>query len=133
MRLCLMIEGQEGVSWDDWVRLARLTERHGLDGLFRSDHYTSFPGTDDRRTTDCWATLAGLARETSRIRLGSLVSPVTFRVPGAFAKTVATVDEMSGGRIEAGLGAEVEHDLEELAGARVDLQRVEGAAEGGGV
>lgn len=105
MRFAIMVEPQQGMSYPDLLAMAQAAEEEGFEAFFRSDHYTSFPGTDDRRTTDCWATLAGLARETSRIRLGSLVSPVTFRVPGAFAKTVATVDEMSGGRIEAGLGA----------------------------
>ena len=85
--------------------LARAAEDAGFETFFRSDHYTSFPGEKGLPTTDCWATLAGLARETTRIGLGSLVSPVTFRVPGAFIKEVATVDEMSGGRVELGVGA----------------------------
>ena len=112
MRYALMVEPQQGMSYADLVAIAQAAEEEGFEAFFRSDHYTSFPGTDDRRTTDCWATLAGLARETVRIRLGSLVSPMTFRVPGSFAKTVATVDEMSGGRIECGVGAgwnELEH------------------------
>ncbi|MFN2483824.1 MAG: LLM class flavin-dependent oxidoreductase, partial [Candidatus Limnocylindria bacterium] len=70
-----------------------------------SDHYASFPGGGGRPTTDAWATLAGLARDTTRIRLGTLVSPVTFRIPGGFAKMTATVHEMSGGRVEVGIGA----------------------------
>src|SRR3970040_2386943 len=80
MRVCLMIEGQEGVSWDDWVRLARLTEEHGLEGLFRSDHYTAIirPAA---AALDAWTTLAGLAAITERIRLGTLVSPATLRPP----------------------------------------------------
>jgi F420-dependent oxidoreductase-like protein len=85
--------------------LARAAEDANFETFFRSDHYTSFPGEKGRPTTDCWATLAGLARETTRIGLGSLVSPVTFRIPGALIKTVATVDEMSGGRVELGVGA----------------------------
>src|SRR3989304_2017734 len=68
MRVCLMIEGQEGVTWDDWIRLARLTERHGLEGLFRSDHYTAII-RPDADALDAWATLAGLAAVTERIRL----------------------------------------------------------------
>lgn len=112
MRYALMVEPQQGMTYADLVAIAQAAEEEGFEAFFRSDHYTSFPGTDDRRTTDCWATLAGLARETVRIKLGSLVSPMTFRVPGSFAKTVATVDEMSGGRVECGVGAgwnEVEH------------------------
>ena len=84
----------------------------GLEAFFRSDHYGSFPGAADLPTTDAWATLAGLARDTSRIGLGVLVSPVTFRLPGNLAKVVGTVAEMSDGRVELGLGAgwnEVEH------------------------
>jgi alkanesulfonate monooxygenase len=85
--------------------LARTAEAAGLEAFFRSDHYGSFAGPADGPTTDAWATLAGLARDTSTIRIGSLVSPVTFRVPGSLAKVVATVDEMSGGRVEVGMGA----------------------------
>ena len=80
VRVCLMIEGQEGVTWDDWVRLARVTEEHGLEGLFRSDHYTAII-RPDADAHDAWATLAGLAAITSRIRLGTMVSPATFRHP----------------------------------------------------
>lgn len=112
MRFALMVEPQQGMSYADLLAIAQTAEEEGFEAFFRSDHYTSFPGPHGLRTTDCWATLAGLARETSRIRLGSLVSPVTFRVPGAFAKTAATVDEMSGGRVELGVGAgwnELEH------------------------
>ena len=76
----------------------------GVRGLLPSDHYTSFPGATGLHTTDAWATLAGLARETTRIQLGTLVSPVTFRTPGELAKVAATVDEMSGGRVEVGVG-----------------------------
>src|SRR3989304_3914349 len=81
VRVCLMIEGQEGVTWDDWVRLARLAETHGLEGLFRSDHYTAIIRAD-ADALDAWATLAGLAAISERIRLGTLVSPATFRPPG---------------------------------------------------
>jgi alkanesulfonate monooxygenase SsuD/methylene tetrahydromethanopterin reductase-like flavin-dependent oxidoreductase (luciferase family) len=79
-----MIEGQEGVTWDDWMRLARLTEEHGLEGLFRSDHYTAII-RPDADALDAWATLAGLAAITERIRLGTLVSPATFRHPSVLA------------------------------------------------
>jgi F420-dependent oxidoreductase-like protein len=100
-----MTEPQQGLSYDEILALARAAEEAGLETFFRSDHYTSFPGEAGLPTTDAWATLAGLARDTTRIGLGSLVSPVTFRIPGQFAKMVATVDEMSGGRIEVGIGA----------------------------
>ncbi len=100
-----MIEGQEGVSWDEWVALADACERAGLEGLFRSDHYRSVVGRVERESLDAWMTLAGLAVRTTRIRLGTLVSPVTFRHPSVLAKSVATVDHISGGRIELGLGA----------------------------
>jgi F420-dependent oxidoreductase-like protein len=100
-----MIEGQEDVTWEQWLALARACEESGLDGLFRSDHYLSVFGVRDRGTLDAWAVLAGLAASTERIRLGSLVSPATFRHPSQLAKVVATVDHVSGGRVELGLGA----------------------------
>jgi len=104
MRVCLMIEGQEGVTWDDWVRLAGLTEQHGLEGLFRSDHYTAIirPAA---AALDAWTTLAGLAAITERIRLGTLVSPATFRHPSVLARMAVTVDHISGGRLDVGLGS----------------------------
>ncbi len=105
MRFALMIEPQQGLSYAEILADARAAERAGLEAFFRSDHYTSFPGESGLPTTDAWATLAGLARETHTIRLGALVSPVTFRIPGSFAKLVGTVDAMSGGRIEVGMGA----------------------------
>jgi F420-dependent oxidoreductase-like protein len=100
-----MTEPQMGLSYDEILALARAAESAGLEAFFRSDHYTSFPGSAGQPTTDAWATLAGLARDTARIRIGSLVSPITFRIPGSFAKLVATVDEMSHGRVEVGMGA----------------------------
>ena len=112
MRFALMTEPQQGLSYDEILALARTAESVGFEGFFRSDHYASFPGEVGRPTTDAWTTLAGLARETSTIFLGTLVSPVTFRIPGTFAKQVGTVDEMSGGRVEVGMGAgwnELEH------------------------
>jgi F420-dependent oxidoreductase-like protein len=112
MRFALMTEPQQGLSYDEILALARTAEEAGIEAFLRSDHYASFPGPSDQPTTDAWATLAGLARDTSRIRIGSLVSPTTFRIPGSFAKVVATVDEMSGGRVEVGMGAgwnETEH------------------------
>src|ERR687898_1298097 len=107
-----MIEGQEGVTWDQWVDLARACEDHGLQGLFRSDHYLSFDDPRERGSLDAWTTLAALAAVTERIRLGTLVSPTTFRHPSVLAKSVATVDHVSGGRAELGIGAgwhEAEH------------------------
>lgn len=112
MRFALMIEAQQGLSYLDLLALAQRAEAAGFEAFFRSDHYESFPGPVGRPTTDAWITLAGLARETSTIRLGALVSPVTRRLPGTLAKMVTTVDEMSAGRIEVGLGAgwhEAEH------------------------
>ena len=105
MRFALMSEPQQGLTYDEILALARTAEAAGFEAYFRSDHYASFPGGEGLPTTDAWATLAGLARETSTIRLGTLVSPVTFRLPGNLAKVIQTVDEMSGGRIEAGFGA----------------------------
>ena len=105
MRFALMIEPQQGLIYDDQLAIARRAESLGFEALFRSDHYESFPGEAGNPTTDAWAVLAGLARDTSTIRLGSLVSPVTFRAPGNLAKIAITVDEMSGGRIEVGVGA----------------------------
>ncbi len=112
MRFALMIEPQQGLSYDEQLAVARRAEAAGFETLFRSDHYQSFPGDSDLPTTDAWAVLAGLARDTTRIGLGSLVSPVLFRTPGNLAKVVITVDEMSGGRVELGVGAgwhEAEH------------------------
>src|SRR5919106_6227870 len=105
MRYALMTEPQQGLSYAEVLALAQTAERAGLEAFFRSDHYASFPGESGLPTTDAWATLGGLARETSTIRLGVLVSPVTFRIPGSLAKVVQTVDEMSEGRVEAGFGA----------------------------
>lgn len=105
MRFALMIEAQMGLSYADQLAIVRRAEAAGFEAFFRSDHYASFPGSSEQASTDTWAVLAGLARETSTIHLGSLVSPVTFRHPGNFVKVVTTVDEMSGGRIEVGVGA----------------------------
>ena len=105
MDICLMIEGQEGVTWEQWVSLARACEEHGFDGLFRSDHYLSFDHPTEWGTLDAWTTLSALAPVTSRIRLGSLVSPIGFRHPSVLAKSVVTVDHASHGRVELGIGA----------------------------
>jgi alkanesulfonate monooxygenase SsuD/methylene tetrahydromethanopterin reductase-like flavin-dependent oxidoreductase (luciferase family) len=100
-----MIEGQEGVSWEQWVALAQAAEAAGLEGLFRSDHYRSIGRGDPAGSLDAWATLAGLAAVTDRLRLGTMVTPVTFRRPQVLAKMVVTVDHISHGRVELGLGA----------------------------
>jgi F420-dependent oxidoreductase-like protein len=105
VRFCVMIEGQEGVSWDDWLALADTAEQLGFEGLFRSDHYFSGEGVGGRGSTDAWMVLAALAARTERIRLGTLVSPATFRLPSVLAKSAATVDAISGGRVEIGMGA----------------------------
>ena len=112
MRFALMTEPQMGLTYAEQLAVVQRAEAAGFETFFRSDHYESFPGESDQPTTDAWAVLAGLARDTTRIGLGALVSPVTFRTPGNFAKLAATVDEMSGGRIEVGVGAgwhEAEH------------------------
>lgn len=106
MELRVFTEPQQGADYAAQLAVAQAAEGLGYDGFFRSDHYlkmgsvSGLPGP-----TDAWITLAGLARETERIRLGTLVSPVTFRYPGVLAISVAQVDEMSGGRVELGLGA----------------------------
>jgi F420-dependent oxidoreductase-like protein len=105
MQLRIMTEPQEGATYDDLLALAQESERLGFDAFFRSDHLLKIdPGDPGPGATDAWATLAGLARDTSRIRLGTMVTSATFRRPGVLAITVATVDAMSGGRVEIGLG-----------------------------
>jgi len=100
-----MVEGQEDVTWPQWVALARSAEDAGLEALFRSDHYLSVMGRRERGSLDAWTTLAGLAAVTESIKLGTLVSPVTFRHPSVLAKAAATVDHISNGRVELGVGA----------------------------
>jgi F420-dependent oxidoreductase-like protein len=111
--LRIFTEPQQGASYDDLLSVARRAEHLGFGAFFRSDHYLKMGGVSGLPgPTDAWVTLAGLARETSTIRLGTLVSPVTFRSPGLLAISVAQVDQMSGGRVELGLGAgwyEAEH------------------------
>jgi F420-dependent oxidoreductase-like protein len=111
--LCIATEPQQGAEYSGLLNLARCAEDAGFKGFFRSDHYQHL-GEDDPEPglTDSWISLAGLARETSRIRLGTLVTSATFRLPGPLAIMVANVDRMSGGRVEIGLGAgwyEAEH------------------------
>jgi F420-dependent oxidoreductase-like protein len=102
----IFIEPQQGASYEEQLAIAQATEQLGFDGFFRSDHFISFHGGDGMPgPTDSWTTLAGLARETTRIALGTMVSSVTFRYPGILAVQVAQVDAMSGGRAELGLGA----------------------------
>ena len=100
-----MIEGQEGVTWPEWKALARACEEHGIPALFRSDHYLGLMAGETLDTLDAWAVITALAAETSTLRLGTLVSPVTFRHPSALAKVVTVADHVSGGRVELGLGA----------------------------
>jgi F420-dependent oxidoreductase-like protein len=106
MELCLMIEGQEGVTWLQWQALALACEQHSIPALFRSDHYLNLDGRHPKRgSLDAWGTLNALAAVTSKLRLGTMVSPATFRHPSTLAKLVTTADEISNGRIELGLGA----------------------------
>jgi alkanesulfonate monooxygenase len=103
--LRIFTEPQQGATYDDLLRVARVTEDAGFDAFFRSDHFLAMgDGSGEPGPTDSWVTLGGLARETSRIRLGTLVSSATFRLPGPLAVAVAQVDQMSGGRVELGLG-----------------------------
>ncbi len=112
MRVNLMIEGQESVTWEQWVELAELAEAAGLEGLFRSDHYQSVAARTERSALDAWVTIGGLAAITERLRLGTMVSPTSFRHPSILAKNAVTADHISGGRVELGMGAgwhELEH------------------------
>lgn len=106
MELRIFTEPQQGASYDQLLAVARTAEEAGFGAFFRSDHYLSMGEVDGLPgPTDAWTTLAGLARDTERIRLGTLLSAATFRLPGPLAITVAEVDAMSGGRVELGLGA----------------------------
>ena len=106
MLLRIFTEPQQGASYDDLLRVATATEELGFDAFFRSDHYLNMGDGDGLPgPTDAWLTLAALARDTSRVRLGTLVTPATFRLPGVLAISAAQVDAMSGGRVEIGLGA----------------------------
>ncbi|CAG6397972.1 LLM class F420-dependent oxidoreductase [Streptomyces cocklensis] len=112
MELRIFTEPQQGADYDTLLAVAKATEDLGFDAFFRSDHYLTMGGDGLPGPTDAWITLAGLARETSRIKLGTLMSAGTFRLPGVLAIQVAQVDVMSGGRVEFGLGAgwfEAEH------------------------
>ena len=105
MQLRVFTEPQQGATYDDLLAVARRAEETGFDAFFRSDHYLAMAGDGLPGPTDAWLTLAGLARETSTIRLGTLMTAGTFRLPGPLAISVAQVDQMSGGRVELGLGA----------------------------
>jgi F420-dependent oxidoreductase-like protein len=112
MQLRVFTEPQQGATYDDLLAVARRAEQTGFDAFFRSDHYLAMGGDGLPGPTDAWLTLAGLARETSTIRLGTLMTAGTFRLPGPLAISVAQVDQMSGGRVELGLGSgwfEAEH------------------------
>jgi F420-dependent oxidoreductase-like protein len=112
VQLRIFTEPQMGATYDDLLAVARRTEENGFDAFFRSDHYLTMAGNGLPGPTDAWVTLGGLARETSRIRLGTLMTAATFRLPGPLAIAVAQVDQMSGGRVEFGIGAgwfEAEH------------------------
>jgi F420-dependent oxidoreductase-like protein len=105
LRVRVLMEPRHGARYEEILALARATEDAGFDAFFRSDHLMGVdPHDPTYRPTDCWTTLAGLARETTRVRLGALVGAATFRQPGLLATIVASVDEMSGGRVELGLG-----------------------------
>jgi alkanesulfonate monooxygenase SsuD/methylene tetrahydromethanopterin reductase-like flavin-dependent oxidoreductase (luciferase family) len=113
VELTVMVEGQEGVGWPDWLALAGAVEELGFEGLLRSDHYFSVGGADERGALDAWGTVNALAAVTQRIRLGTLVSPVTFRPPAVLAKLALTADHVSGGRIDVGMGTgwwQAEHE-----------------------
>ena len=105
MRIGLMIEAQEGLTWERWFRIAERVESLGLDSLWRSDHFFSLSGHPDRPALECWTSLTALAQRTHRIRFGPLVSPMTFRHPALLARMAAAVDGLSDGRLVLGVGA----------------------------
>jgi F420-dependent oxidoreductase-like protein len=113
IEVALMIEGQDGLTWDSWQRIARIAEDGGFAGLYRSDHFTN-PNAPEKSSLECWVALAWLASHTSRIEFGPLVSPMSFRDPRMLARQAAAVDDLSGGRLQLGLGAgwqEREHTM----------------------
>lgn len=105
LQLAIMIEGQEGLTWERWQRLARTVEDAGFAALFRSDHLTGLSGEATRPSLDTWASLAWLASHTRRLRFGPLVCPLTFYHPALLAKRAAALAELSGGRLDLGIGA----------------------------
>src|SRR3954469_25829322 len=121
MRFRIFTEPQEGATYDDQLAVARLAEELGFDAYFRSDHYISFTFGDGMPgPTDAWITLAGLARDTTTLRLGTLVSPITFRLPGPLAIAVAQIDAMRGGGVASGLRARGPR-IDAMSGGRVEL------------
>ncbi|MDQ0773853.1 F420-dependent oxidoreductase-like protein [Streptomyces aurantiacus] len=129
MDLRIFTEPQQGATYDTLLAVAKATEDLGFDAFFRSDHYLRMGSTDGLPgPTDAWITLAGLARETKRIRLGTLMTAGTFRLPGVLAIQVAQVDQMSGGRVELGLGAgwfEEEHKAYGIPFPKEKIARLE--------
>jgi F420-dependent oxidoreductase-like protein len=114
MDVCLMVEGQEDVAWEDWLALAAACEEHGVGTMFRSDHYLSVDDRRERGSLDAWGTITALGAVTEKLRLGTMVSPATFRHPAVLAKAAVTADHVSAGRVEVGIGAgwwEREHEL----------------------
>jgi F420-dependent oxidoreductase-like protein len=105
VRFGIMIEGQEGLSWERWQRIASRVDASGLDSLWRSDHFFSVMGETERDSLETWAALTYVAQATRRIRFGPLVCSMTFRPPALLARMAAAVDQLSGGRLELGLGA----------------------------
>ena len=113
MRIGIMLEAQEGLTWEHWFAIADRVESLGLEGLWRSDHFFSLMGQTQRPALECWSALTTLAQRTSRIRFGPLVSPMTFRHPALLARMAAAVDRLSNGRLVLGVGAgwnQAEHD-----------------------
>lgn len=114
LELNVMIEGQEGLNWERWQRLARAAEDGGFAGLYRSDHLTGLFGDSTRPSLETWASLSYLATATRRIRFGPIVSPMTFYQPAILAKRAAAIDQLAGGRFDLGIGAgwnEMEHRM----------------------
>src|SRR5579859_6603503 len=104
IEVALMIEGQDGLNWDRWHKIARVVEDSGYVGLYRSDHFTN-PQGPYRDSLECWTSLAWLASHTSRLEFGPLVSPVSFRHPSMLVRMASAVDDLSGGRLQLGVGA----------------------------
>jgi F420-dependent oxidoreductase-like protein len=128
MDIRIFTEPQQGATYEDLLAVAQATEQLGFDAFFRSDHFLTMSGDGLPGPTDSWVTLGALARETKRIRLGTLMSSATFRLPGLLAITVAQVDEMSGGRVELGLGAgwfEQEHTAHGIPFPKEKFARLE--------
>ena len=104
IEVALMIEGQNGLTWERWQRIAKLTDEMGFAGLYRSDHYTN-ASPPDKESLEAWVSLTWLAGHTKHIEFGTLVSPLSFRDPTMLARMAASVDDLSGGRLTFGVGA----------------------------